>query len=66
MSIDPKEIDILLYLIGIYNKTIKLACNCYEKAFNLINREWSINAEEYILYRGLVKYMLKLIVSVVK
>ncbi len=59
-----EEIDTLLDPIKVHIKATSAIYNCYEEALTLINREWSVDAAEYIRCQGLVEWSLKLIASV--
>lgn len=61
-----EEMDTLLHSIEVHVEAAKLTRNRCEKSLNLINREWDMDAEEYIRSRGLVERTLKLIAAVAK
>ncbi|MCJ1349570.1 hypothetical protein MMC31_007811 [Peltigera leucophlebia] len=58
--------DTFLHSIEVHVMAAKLVRNRYEESLNLINREWSVDAEEYIRCKGLVGRTLQLIAGVAK
>ncbi|MCJ1342679.1 hypothetical protein MMC31_000866, partial [Peltigera leucophlebia] len=61
-----EEMDTFLHSIKVHVEVAKLVRNRCEKSLNFINREWGVDAEEYIRTRGLVGWTLQLIAGVSK
>lgn len=56
--------DTLLCLVEVYVKAAKLVRNCCDETLKLIDREWGLEAENYIKSKDFVKQILKLVAAI--
>lgn len=59
-------VDKLFKLFQVYIDAIKAFCNCYNKAYNIINIKWENNVIMYMETKDYFKRTFKLITSIAR